>query len=269
MDWNNHLTRHEFAQRVLAMNEGAWPDMEGLIRDIYVNLVHPGRCMLDVGVNHGVHLVQMARTVGPAGRVIGFEAVPELVQRTRDAITHHYPDTASQIELHNLAVSDHAGTAQFHYSKANDGGLSGFANRAVLSIGPVETIEVPITTIDEVVDDNFVDRLDFAKFDIEGAEYHAFLGARRVLARQPVLAFEWDRDAPAYFHYQPADLLGLLHAHGYDVYDLFGFSYPDVESLTTAQVWNFVAVPVQRDAKQVLYPSIGTFLANFPDVLNG
>jgi FkbM family methyltransferase len=211
----------------------------------------------------------MARTVGPAGRVIGFEAVPELAARTRDAIARHHPDTRSQIELHNVAVSDHAGIAEFHYSKANDGGLSGLANRPVLAIGPVETIQVPVTTIDDTVDADFLSRLDFAKFDIEGAEYHAFLGARRVLSRQPIMSFEWDREAPTHFHYQPADLVGLLGAHGYRIYDLFGFAYPDVESLTSARVWNFVAVPRQNDARYVLQPSLETFLAAFPHIVNG
>jgi hypothetical protein len=38
--------------------------------------------MLDVRVKHGGHFIQMAEAVGPAGRVIGFEAAPEMCRRT-------------------------------------------------------------------------------------------------------------------------------------------------------------------------------------------
>lgn len=261
--------RQEFADKLLNLNGGAWPDMEGLIRDLYVARLGKGRHALDVGVNHGVHLVQMAQAVGPQGHVIGFEAVPELARRTLSVIDTHYPDVADTVTLHKVAVSDTVGTATFYFSKMNDSGLSGLADRAALHEGEVEEITVPVRLIDDYMDEDFLSRLDFAKVDIEGAEYHAFKGATQMLKRRPLMAFEWDTSAPSYFGYAPKDLFDLITSYGYEIYDLFGFHYPSVEEWVTTRVWNFVAVPPGMSPGQAIEPSIVTLRASFPALFTG
>jgi len=256
--------RQDFADKLLEFNNGAWPDMEGLIRDIYVARVDKGRTILDVGVNHGNHLVQMAQTVGPTGHVIGFEAAPELVRRTLGSISAYYPDVADSVTIHNVAVSDKPGTAKFYFSKMNDSGLSGLADRSALHDGEVEEITVPVRLIDDYMDADFIARLDFAKVDIEGAEYDAFKGATKVLSRRPLMTFEWDTAAPTYFSYAPEDLFNLIRSYGYEIYDLFGFHYPTVEDLVTTRVWNFVAVPVGMSPTYAIEPSINTLRTAFP-----
>jgi hypothetical protein len=58
----------------LGAKTGDWPDFEGLIRDIYVAFLRGGEVAVDVGVNEGHHLVQIAQAVGSRGKVIGVEA---------------------------------------------------------------------------------------------------------------------------------------------------------------------------------------------------
>lgn len=260
------LPHGAFADRLLQANKGVWPDMEGLIRDIYVAHLQPGDCALDVGVNHGGHFVQMASAVGPTGRVIGFEAVPELARRTRVMIAQHYADIGGRIALNEVAVSNKDGAATFYFSKANDSGLSGLAERTVLKSGEVEEIPVSVRKIDDYLDDDFIARLAFAKFDVEGAEYHAFQGATKVLARHPLLTFEWDSSAPRYFDYNPPALYDLICAAGYQIYDVFGFHYADAKAFLGARVWNFVAIPSTISAAHVLKPSIDTLRPQFPEL---
>ena len=51
------------------------------------------------------------------------------------------------------------------------------------------TVTVRAITLDEMLDELKLDRVDFIKMDIEGAERHALSGARRTLAaRKPRLA---------------------------------------------------------------------------------
>ena len=46
-----------------------------------------------------------------------------------------------------------------------------------------ETINVALTTVDQIVEDLGLDRVDFIKMDIEGAEQRALLGARQTIQR--------------------------------------------------------------------------------------
>jgi FkbM family methyltransferase len=52
-----------------------------------------------------------------------------------------------------------------------------------------EGVEVPLTTIDQLVEDLQLERVDFIKMDIEGSEQRAILGARNTIAKyKPRLA---------------------------------------------------------------------------------
>jgi FkbM family methyltransferase len=250
----------------IAANGGQWPDMEGLIRDIYVAFLGPGDLALDVGVNHGGHLIQMAEAVGQHGKVIGFEAVPELIRRTRETIDAHYRHVESRIVLHNVAVSDYSGSTSFFFSQMNDSGLSGMARRAVIEEGPVEELRVPVETIDKLLEGEDLSKLTFAKFDIEGAEFAALRGASRALEKCPLLTFEWDQTAPVYFNYDPPALYEWLRGRGYRIYDPFSFSYENGDEFVAARVWNFVAIADALDPAEVLRPAQTTLHQLYPSV---
>ena len=260
------MDRHSFADQLVAANGGAWPDMEGLIRDLYVTHARPGDTMLDVGVNHGGHFMQMGEAVGEAGHVIGFEDAPELARRTMATVEQHCAYLRPRLTLHQCAVSNEAGEASFYFSKMNDSGLSGLANRAILASGDVEEIKVEVRTIDSLVDDYVAAMLCFAKFDIEGAEYHAFLGAEKIFKHHPIITFEWDVSSPRYFNYKPEDIFNFVTSRGYRIFDLFGFAYDSVAELVDARVWNFVARPLEMDPAHILSPSIETMTTLFPDI---
>lgn len=258
--------RNAIYDAAISANGGAWPDMEGLIRDVYVAHLRCGDLALDVGVNHGGHLVQMAEAVGNSGKVVGIEAVPALVEKTHELIRDHYSHLSDRIQLYNVAVSDRHGSAKFFFARFNDSGLSGMAKRAVLDEGPVEEIDVTVETIDRLLAHEDISKLRFAKFDIEGAEFNAFRGAASVIPACPLLTFEWDSTAPEYFDYSPSEIFDFIRAKGYSVYDLFGFKYDDARAFTSARVWNFVAFAAGLDATEILKPSLTTLRLLYPSV---
>ena len=76
---------------------------------------------------------------------------------------------------------------------------------------------VPMTTIDEVMQEHAVDRVDFMKMDVEGNELGVLRGARKSLQAGKIraLAFEFGSpqiNARAYFH----DFWDLLHPLGFE-----------------------------------------------------
>ena len=254
--------RHQFIETLMSSNGGAWPDLEGLIRDIYVGYVKNGDLALDIGVNHGTHLFQIAEAVGPNGRVIGVEPVPAHLASVRHSMDVHYPHLAPRIHIHPFAVGRTAGNAEFFVSKINDGGLSGLKFRDVLSDTAVEKIQVQVKTIDELIDG--LPDISFVKIDVEGGEFDALAGAPKLLAQRPVIVFEFDETAPVNFNYRPDEFLGLFKQNGMSVYDIFGFPIESGEELLHAKVWNFVATPREADASEITAPARRTLKTQFP-----
>jgi FkbM family methyltransferase len=231
-----------FHDHMLAANDGVYPDYEGLVRDIYVSILKSGDVALDVGVNRGDHLLQMAPAVGSTGLVIGIEAAPAMVELTRGFIVAYGFDRLGNVILHNVAVGEKEGTAKFNFVKAQPG-LSSLATRDIARPYDVEVLECRITTIDNLMSD-VSRRVNFAKFDIEGAEYHALKGSTRLFERdRPPMVFEFDKNSPEYFSYRTEDLISLFKSAGYGIQDFFGFPYETAQDLHESGVWNYFAAP--------------------------
>jgi FkbM family methyltransferase len=141
--------------------------------------VKPGAICFDVGANVGVYVLQFAHWAGSSGRVVAFEPNPAAVEVLSSHIRLNAIENAVTIE--NVAISDAAGTATLYRAQAD--GMSRLGEPNKLLRDRVESIEVSVTTIDE-----FCGRTgltpDWLLIDIEGFEFAALLGARRVLERQ-------------------------------------------------------------------------------------
>jgi FkbM family methyltransferase len=265
----NMRIARQFHESMLAQNGGAWPDFEGLVRDIYVSILKKGDVALDVGVNRGDHFLQMAVAVGSGGLVVGVEAAPAMVELTRSFLVGGGVGQLCNTILHNVAVGEKDGTAQFNYVKTQPG-LSSLADREVARQYDVEVFECQITTIDKLLID-VARRVNFAKFDIEGAEYHAFKGSTRLFQRdRPPIVFEFDSSAPEYFGDRTEDLLGFFTAADYAIQDFFGFRYKTVQDFNDSMVWNYFAAPSDEiegfNVKDLVAASLNNLGVGFPEL---
>ncbi|HVK82294.1 MAG TPA: FkbM family methyltransferase, partial [Verrucomicrobiae bacterium] len=161
-----------------------------------------------------------------------------------------YPDLKKRVKLHNVAVSREPGVATFYFDKSATG-LSSLAKREWSNGHEVEEMTVKVTTLDKLVKD----RPDFVKIDIEGAEYDALCGAKKILKARPLIAFEFDPTSPTYFKYTPEDFAGLFHAHDYLITDLFGHAHDSGAELMAAPLWNFLAIPRGMDVQALVAPA--------------
>jgi hypothetical protein len=120
------------------------------------------------------------------------------------------------------------------------------ADRELAHEYDVEVFDVPVTTLDALLKD--IDRtISFVKIDIEGAEYHALLGAKRLLEHdRPPIVFEFNFLAPTDFGYDCEDILHLFGSSGYTIQDFFGFSYSSPQDLMESNVWNYFAAPAEQ-----------------------
>jgi FkbM family methyltransferase len=155
---------------------------------------------LDVGANEGVFLKEMLK-YAPQGDHIAIEPIPELADR----ITEKYP----QVEVHQCALSDVAGTSNFQLV-TNNPGYSGLRRRHYDFGEPViKEITVRTRTLDELYPEDR--HLDFVKIDVEGAEYLVLMGGRKTIERnRPYIVFEHGRGAAEYYDVGPEQLYDLV-----------------------------------------------------------
>jgi FkbM family methyltransferase len=98
-------------------------------------------------------------------------------------------NAASNVKAYRAALSDHAGSEPLYESAA---GLVG-SHLAFGSDGDGEGAHeyVPVTTIDDVLAAEGLERVDVLKLDVEGAEELALRGAAALFSRtKPLVLFE-------------------------------------------------------------------------------
>ena len=135
--------------------------------------ISPGMVVFDVGANIGFYTSLFADLVGPTGRVHSFEPDPLSFGILKHRTTRRGNVTASQ-----AAVGDRSGSITLFCNRSNRAD-----NRVHASLGEetAETVEVPLTTLDDYCRD--IHRIDAVKMDIQGAEVAALRGFRQTLAR--------------------------------------------------------------------------------------
>jgi FkbM family methyltransferase len=142
------------------------------------SMIRPGMHILDVGSNIGFHSLEFARWTGPSGKVDAFEPAPENYVVLKRNVEASGLDNVSTFEI---AVSDRAGETTMYLSPAHRGD-----HRIVASAETRSSIHVRTTTLDERYGAP-LQRIDFVKIDVQGAEYLVLAGMRQVFRNNPDL----------------------------------------------------------------------------------
>ncbi|MGH3614024.1 MAG: FkbM family methyltransferase [Pseudonocardia sp.] len=189
------------------------------------NHVKPGMTCFDVGANVGVVALHLARRVGLSGSVHAFEPVSSIRRRLTENTERNGLSTT--VKIHPAALSNGSGRAVMAVADetATNQGQASLVN----SDNPQLVISTEITTItiDEFVESNGVDRLDFLKVDIQGAELLLLEGGSRVFTElSPQILMEVSPEDLGGMGKNSRDLLEAVEAYGYRIYELDSRGWP-------------------------------------------
>jgi len=137
--------------------------------------VHSGDIVLDCGANVGVY-TRVALRNG-AKLVVAIEPAPENIECLRRNFAAEI--SGGRVILYEKGVWDKDEMLVMRVDPQNSAADSFIIQRE----GAVETKQLPLTTIDKLVAELKLERVDHIKMDIEGAEQRALQGAHDTLAR--------------------------------------------------------------------------------------
>lgn len=176
--WQSALKRIQFRHQIKA-GEFRTDEKEFDLLDEWVS---PGDWVLDIGANIGHYSCRLSELVGPQGRVVAFEPVPETFELLAANATQF---AAQNVSLLNLAASDSVEIVGMRIPKF-DTGLANYY-MAQLTQGSADR-RILCAPVDGL---NFPQRIRFVKIDAEGHELSVLKGMRDLLARdRPVLVVE-------------------------------------------------------------------------------
>lgn len=133
---------------------------------------------LDIGANVGLFSILMARNNSTI-KVHAFEPVP--LNACLFEASLHLNDIES-VKLNRCCVGDSVGEVEF--SLATDSAYSSLHNTGRLP--ELKRIKTKITTLDDYIECNDMERIDIIKIDVEGAEMLVLEGARNLLSNQNI-----------------------------------------------------------------------------------
>lgn len=184
-------------------------------------VVGPGDVCFDVGAGFGLYTYVLAQRVGTEGQVHSLEPL-SAPRRLLDRAVRCAG--LSQVRVHAAAAGRRPGTAVMSLPHRNGTPVHGraFVTTGAVGRGPNaefarhERLTVPVTTIDETCARLEVDRVDFIKMDVEGAEPAVLDGASETLVRdRPDLLLEIEDRHLAKYGASAEDVFDRLGELGY------------------------------------------------------
>ncbi len=176
-----------------------------------LQLCKPRDVVIDIGSNIGFVLMNMAKIVGPEGKVFGFEPSAKTFAKLQHNLgLNHF----NNISITQSAIGNIAGKAESYSVRSSNLGM----NKIRLVSNEGSPIAVPIFTLDSFCHREKLTRVDLIKIDVEGYEQNVLEGSLNALRKfKPHLFIELSCQNLNDQNSSPEKILQLLHAEGYTI----------------------------------------------------
>ncbi len=169
--------------------EGDWFEAE---MEFWRSQLQPGMTAIDVGANVGVYTFSAAQRVGASGRVLAIEPFSSCVHCLQETCRLNQLDW---VTVCAGAASDRPGTARLALHSSSELNevvrepSDSTQSAGTQSAGQFE--EIICYTLDELIEQQNLDRIDWLKIDAEGHEMQVIAGSDRLLSQfAPAILYE-------------------------------------------------------------------------------
>ncbi len=184
-------------------------------------LVRPGSVCLDVGAAAGLYTAALAQLAGPEGQVHSIEPLAfahpvwsRVLRAGSGPNVRHYTE----------ALGAEPGQGMMSVPMGRYGFVTGrsFLDWKTRGLGSNEefagqiSVAVEVETLDDFRTRVGLDRLDFVKIDVEGAELRVLEGGQRTIEEfRPAMLIEIEARHTARYQYSPDEIADWLTKRGY------------------------------------------------------
>jgi FkbM family methyltransferase len=225
-------------------------DYEAVLEAQYRSFLKPDATIIDIGAHSGRH-TRVFVALAPLGQVLAVEPLPDKANGLRQAF-------GQSIRLFEGALGETEGRAKFVWAQGTPE-ESGFRERHYNDPEHAKPthIEVEVTTLDVLGGD--LERCDFVKIDVEGAELTTLRGGSRFLDRlRPIVSVEFGKPAYAVYGVEATDLYRFAKAHRYRIHDVFLNPIPDLSSWLSVcdrATWDYFLIPEEKASSSLNIPN--------------
>ena len=178
-------------------------------REFRKRLVLDKGVFVDVGANCGIYSIPLAKKLKKKGKVIAIEVEKENIKNLKKNVKLN---KLKNIHVVGKGCFSKKGEKWLNLADHGTGGHSFFKSEETQQQGKKQLVK--IDTLDNILKDLKIDKVDLIKLDIEGAELETLKGARQTLINsKPKLLYE--------FHTQleRTDLECFLRICGYNYFE--------------------------------------------------
>lgn len=201
-------------------------------------LLNKPKMIFDIGANIGYFSLFCAKYF-PSVKIFCFEPIPTtysyLVKNIR--LNH-----AGNIFPQNIGLTNSKQTLEMFYSPEIS---SASSLQNLLDIPTTEKIPCEFSTLDDFSLENNIERLDFIKCDVEGAEKFVYEGGIKTIEKfRPIVFSEMLRKWSAKFYYHPNEIIKLFRDLKYTCRAVTSSSMREISEVTdSTEETNYIFLP--------------------------
>lgn len=177
--------------------------------EILFRLLKTDAIILDIGANIGWYSLLFSKRL-PQSQIYAFEPIQDTYKNLVININLNKSDNIFPL---NIGVSEKKGSLTYYYFP--EGSVLA-SEKNLINCPKAKPIICQVDTLDALISTQKLDRLDFIKCDVEGAELSVIKGGFESIKKfLPILFVELFERWTLQFHYHPNDVIDLLKTIGY------------------------------------------------------
>lgn len=214
------------------------------IREALPCFLKPGDVFVDCGANIGYFSIIAGHIIGETGKVVAIEANPT----TYKLLERNLEENNFGISIH-CALNTCAGDVELFMPIAGGDVFSSLKKGGYVK-GSVRSFKVKAKTLDDVIQEEQLNKVDVVKIDIEGAELDVLNSAPYILSTlRPIVITEYGTNTWTKFDATPEKLKELVQKYSYQI-KLFDVQskklMPISEEVWLSHYKNLFLVPTEK-----------------------